>query len=183
MRHDDGENPPTLQPGQPSPTESTVPRSTNAPAISIRGGTANVQLVRSLVTGNGSWLNVHDGGGLSLTRATSDPLAGVVPVAPPVVLPPGIANISATASTLVGAALTEPGAVSAGTITNVVVTATNVVVTFKPANPAATYRLARSTNLVAWNVLTDAPQVVADTLVFTATRSAIPVEFFRVVQQ
>jgi len=38
VRHDETENQPTVQPGQPSPTESGVPRSTNAPAFRTAAG-------------------------------------------------------------------------------------------------------------------------------------------------
>jgi carboxyl-terminal processing protease len=37
-RHDEGENSQKLQPGQPSPTESALPRSTNAPAFRTAAG-------------------------------------------------------------------------------------------------------------------------------------------------
>ena len=38
VRHDDAENQQTIQPGQPSPAESGVPRSTNAPAFRTAAG-------------------------------------------------------------------------------------------------------------------------------------------------
>lgn len=38
VRHDEGENSQTLQPGQPSPNESALPRSTNAPAFRTAAG-------------------------------------------------------------------------------------------------------------------------------------------------
>lgn len=68
------------------------------------------------------------------------------------------------------------------TISTITVSGPNLVIGFKPSDPAGTYKLARSTNLLSWTVLTDAPQVSGGVVTFTIPRGPDPRAFYRVVK-
>lgn len=98
----------------------------DGPTIGI-AGPADVSLVRSSVSGNGLWLHVGTLADFPALAAPEPPppmpamdLDDPGAPLPPVTLPevnapvstPGLANLQVSASTLTGAALTEPGSVS-----------------------------------------------------------------------
>ena len=62
------------------------------------------------------------------------------------------------------------------------ITNNEIVITFTPADPSKTFRLAKSTDLKTWTTLPDPPTVVGATLVFKAPVGTDPVTFYQVVQ-
>ena len=63
-----------------------------------------------------------------------------------------------------------------------VITNNEISITFTPADPSKTFRLAKSTDLKTWTTLPDPPTVVGATLVFKAPVGTDPSTFYQVVQ-
>ena len=66
-------------------------------------------------------------------------------------------------------------------ISNVSISGGNIVIGFRPTDANATYKLARSTNLVNWTVLPDAPVVAGGNVTFTVPLSGED-SFYRIVK-
>jgi hypothetical protein len=68
-------------------------------------------------------------------------------------------------------------------ISSVTTSGNNLIIVFKPSNAAATYQLARSTNLVSWTTLTDVPVVAGGNVTFTTAKPAADAKvYYRIVK-
>jgi hypothetical protein len=68
-------------------------------------------------------------------------------------------------------------------ISSVTTSGNNFIIVFKPSNAAATYQLARSTNLVSWTTLTDVPVVAGGNVTFTTAKPAADAKvYYRIVK-
>jgi hypothetical protein len=68
-------------------------------------------------------------------------------------------------------------------ISSITTSGNNLIIVFKPSNAAATYQLARSTNLVSWTTLTDVPVVDGSNVTFTTAKPAADANvYYRIVK-
>lgn len=68
------------------------------------------------------------------------------------------------------------------TISSITLSGANLVISFQPSDPNGVYKLARSTNLQTWTVLTDLPVVAGGVVTFTIPRGTDPRSYYRVVK-